>query len=155
MTLLKAIVRYLGSHVSFRQEYLNSTLAQTRLFLRELVWGAFAWFRKAIISFVMPVLLSVRPHGTTRLPPDGFSWNLVFEYVSKVCRETSGIVKIGQKESVLYMKTSIHFLSYLAHFFLEWEMFQIKVIEKIKTYVLCSVTFDVEYIYGFVMLGGL
>ena len=23
--------------------------------------------------------LSVRPHGTARLPPDGFSWNLIFE----------------------------------------------------------------------------
>jgi hypothetical protein len=27
--------------------------------------------------------LSVRPHGKTRLPLDGFSWNLVFEYFSK------------------------------------------------------------------------
>jgi hypothetical protein len=30
--------------------------------------------------------LSVRPHGTTRLPLDGFSWNLVFEYFSKIRR---------------------------------------------------------------------
>jgi hypothetical protein len=42
---------------------------------------------------------------------------------------------------VLYMKTDIHFLSYLAQFFLEWEMFQTKVVEKIKTHILCSVTF--------------
>jgi len=39
------------------------------------------------------------------------------------------------------MKTNIHFLSYLPHFFLEWEMFQINVVEKIKTHILCSVTF--------------
>ena len=39
------------------------------------------------------------------------------------------------------MKTNIHFLSYLAHFFLEWEMFQTKVVEKIKTHILCSLTF--------------
>jgi len=38
------------------------------------------------------------------------------------------------------MKTDIHFLSYLA-LFLEWEMFQTKVVEKIKTHILCSVTF--------------
>jgi hypothetical protein len=31
--------------------------------------GAFAKLLKAAISFVV----SVRPHGTTRLPPDGFS----------------------------------------------------------------------------------
>ena len=42
--------------------------------------GAFAKFRKAIISFVMSVLLSVHLHGTIRLPHYGFSWNLIFEY---------------------------------------------------------------------------
>ena len=36
------------------------------------------------------------------------------------------------------------FLSHLAHFFLEWEIFQIKVVEKIKTRILCSVTFFFE-----------
>jgi len=42
---------------------------------------------------------------------------------------------------VLYMKTDIHFWSYLAQFFLEWEMLQIQVVQKIKTHILCSVTF--------------
>jgi hypothetical protein len=32
------------------------------------------------------------------------------------------------------MKTNIHFRSYLTQFFLEWEMFQTKVGEKIKTH---------------------
>jgi len=31
------------------------------------------------------------------------------------------------------MKTNIHFLSYLVQFFLEWEMFQTILLEKIKT----------------------
>jgi hypothetical protein len=39
------------------------------------------------------------------------------------------------------MKTNINFWSHLAHFFLEWEMFQTKIVEKIKTHILCSVTF--------------
>ena len=39
------------------------------------------------------------------------------------------------------MKTIYIFLSYLAHFFLEWEMFETKLVEKIKTLILCSVTF--------------
>jgi len=39
------------------------------------------------------------------------------------------------------MKTDIHFLSYLAQFFLEWEMIQTKFVEKIKTHILYSVTF--------------
>ena len=37
--------------------------------------------------------------------------------------------------------TNIHFWSYLAHFFLEWEMFQINLVEKIKTRILYSVNF--------------
>ena len=39
------------------------------------------------------------------------------------------------------MKTNIHFWSYLAQFFSEWEMFQTKVVEKIKTHILCPTTF--------------
>jgi hypothetical protein len=35
------------------------------------------------------------------------------------------------------MMTNIHFWSYLAQFLLEWEMFQTKVVDKIKTHILC------------------
>ena len=39
------------------------------------------------------------------------------------------------------MKTNLHLWSYLSQFFVEWEMFQTKVLEKIKTHILCSITF--------------
>ena len=39
------------------------------------------------------------------------------------------------------MKTNIQFWSYLTHFFLEWENFQTKVVEKTKTHILYAVTF--------------
>jgi hypothetical protein len=40
------------------------------------------------------------------------------------------------------MKTFSHLWQYLAEFFLEWEMFQIRVVrKKPKTHILCSVTF--------------
>jgi hypothetical protein len=42
------------------------------------------------------------------------------------------------------MNTNIHLWSYLAQFFLEWKMFQTKVIEKIKTPILCSITLFFE-----------
>jgi len=32
--------------------------------------------KKRTTSFVMSVCTSARPHGTARLPQDGFSWNL-------------------------------------------------------------------------------
>jgi hypothetical protein len=37
--------------------------------------------------------MSVRPHGTTRLRLDGFSWNLVFQYLLKICRENTGFIE--------------------------------------------------------------
>jgi hypothetical protein len=39
------------------------------------------------------------------------------------------------------MKTFTHLWQYLAKYFLEWEVFQTKVVEKIKTHVLCWITF--------------
>jgi hypothetical protein len=39
------------------------------------------------------------------------------------------------------MKTFSHLRQYLAKFFFEWEIFWTKVAEKIKTHILCSVTF--------------
>ena len=88
-----------------------------------------------IISFVM----SVHLQGTTRLPLNGPSWNFIYEYFSKICQENSSFIKKWQD----YMKTNIHFWSYLHlfHFFIEWEMFQIKAVEKAKTHILNSIYF--------------
>jgi hypothetical protein len=40
------------------------------------------------------------------------------------------------------MKTCVHLWQYLTEFFLEWEMFQTKVVDEIKALILCSVTFS-------------
>ena len=39
------------------------------------------------------------------------------------------------------MHSTRYFLSYLVQFFLEWETFGTKVVEEIKTHILCSKTF--------------
>jgi len=93
-----------------------------------IVRGAFAKLRKATISFVM----SVRPHGTTRLPLDGFTWNLIFDYFFKNCRENSSFIYIGQ-EWRHFTCRPIYIFYHLAQFFLERKIFQTKVVEKIKT----------------------
>ena len=80
-------------------------------------------------------LLSVRPHGTIRLPLGGLSLNLVFHYLSKLRLENSSFIKIWQQYWVLYMKTNIHLWSYLSQFPLKWEMFQTKFLEKIKSHI--------------------
>jgi hypothetical protein len=64
---------------------------------------------------------SVRLQGTTQLPLDGFSWNLILSIFRKS------------------LKTNIHFWSHLSQLFLQWEMFRTKVVEKIKTRILCSI----------------
>jgi hypothetical protein len=45
------------------------------------------------------------------------------------------------------MKTNIHFLSYLAQFYTQGEMLQTKVVKKIKTPILFSITFLKNTIY--------
>ena len=47
------------------------------------------------------------------------------------------------------MKNNINFWSYLAQFFLELEMFQMKSVQKTKTFVLCSATFFFSKILPF------
>jgi hypothetical protein len=43
------------------------------------------------------------------------------------------------------MKTNIHLLSDLTHFFLEWEMFRTKFVENIKIHIFCWTTFFLKY----------
>ena len=45
------------------------------------ILSAFAKLRKTCISSV----ISVRPHGTTRFPLDGFSLNFIFDTFSNIC----------------------------------------------------------------------
>ena len=49
------------------------------------VLGTLAQLQIMTVSFVMPVCPSMHLYGTTRLPLDGFSWNLIFEYFWKIC----------------------------------------------------------------------
>ena len=61
--------------------------------------GVFAKVQKVPVTFIMAVCqcvcLSVGClHGTDWLPLDGFSWNLIFDYFSKVCQENSAFITI-------------------------------------------------------------
>ena len=65
----------------------------------------------------------------------------ILAFCPKIFLENSSSVKIWQEWWVLYMKTFSHLWQYLAEFFLEWEMFEVNVLEKIKRHILRSVTF--------------
>jgi len=133
-------------HYAFFPVFSDSWLA-IFLFL-----GAFSKLRRATISFVisvrLSVCLSVHPHETTRLPMDRFSWNLVFHYFSNICLENSSFFTIGQIWSVFYLKTDIRFWLYFANFILEWKMLHTKIVEKIITYILLSNIYLNHGLYG-------
>jgi len=97
------------------------------------------------ISFVMSVCLSicpsVRARGTTRPQSDGFSWNLILEDFSKICREDLRFIEIWRGWRILYSKTFVHSWRHFAEFFLEWETFQATVVEKIEAHILCLKSF--------------
>ena len=65
--------------------------------------GAFTKLRKATISFVMSVGLPVSAHGTPQVPPDRFTWNLIWDS-SKICRANASFVKILQELPLLYIQ---------------------------------------------------
>jgi hypothetical protein len=73
---------------------------------------------------------------------DRFIWNKIISYCLKIFQEISNLVKIWQEQHVLVLKKYVHLWQYVTEFFWEWEMFRIKVVEKIKTHILCSVTFS-------------
>ena len=57
-----------GPYIGYESESLRTVRVHNAAFV-----GAFAKLRKATVSFVMSVVMSVCPHGTTRLQQDGFS----------------------------------------------------------------------------------
>jgi len=76
-----------------------------------------------------------------RPPLDGFSWTLKFAYVSKICRENQVWLKSKNNKRHFTWRPTLNCSSYLAQLFLEREMFQTELEEKIKTHILCSVIF--------------
>jgi len=61
------------------------------------------------LSFVV----SISPRATTRLPLDGFLWNLIFEYFRKSVEKISSFVKIWLEWPVLCKKISVHFFNHI------------------------------------------
>ena len=82
------------------------------------------------ILFVRHVCPSVRMKQLGSHWTD-FPRNFIFEYFSKVYRESQVSLK-SDRNIECFTTTNTHFWSHLAQFFLEWEMFQTKVVETSK-----------------------
>jgi len=89
--------------------------------------------KKVTISFAMYVCPSVCPHEPTWLPLDGFSWKLIFQFFfEKTVEKIQVSLKRDKNSRCFTWRPRTIFLSYLAQFFLEWEMFRKKLYRKLK-----------------------
>ena len=84
------------------------------------------------------VCLSVRQHGTTRLPLDGFSWNLII--FRKSVEKIQFSLKSDNNNGTLHEDLCTFMI------ISRWIIFRMrnvscKTLEEIKTHILCSVTF--------------
>ena len=94
----------------------------------------------ASVKFVMRVFPFIRKEQCGSHSKDFHEiWHL------RIFRKFVEKIKVSLKSSKnnrYLTRRPIHiFLSYLVDFFLEWEIFQNNVVEKLKTHILCSVTF--------------
>jgi hypothetical protein len=99
----------------------NSAFAYSvYLFVSCGVLGTFEKLQKPNISFVVSVRPFVcpfgSPQGTTLLPKDGFSWNLLFSIFEKPVTKIQVSLKSHKNKG--HFKANIYFWSYLAQFFL-------------------------------------
>jgi hypothetical protein len=100
--------------------------------------------------------LSVRPPAWNTSAANGRIY-IKFDiraFFRKTVGKNTSFIKLEQEWRVLYMTSIRHFCSYLAQFFLEWEIFQTKVAEKIETHILCSITFFLSKIIPFMRKSG-
>ena len=121
----------------YQESTSNYAIVTSCLVLCTSFLGAFAKLRKRLLRSSC-VCLSVSPYGTTRLQLNGFSWNLISQYFSKICRKIKFHSNL-KKITGTVIKTYVHLKQYLAEF-LEWEKFQTKVVQQIKTHILRSKT---------------
>ena len=111
------------------------------------ILGPITKLRNSTINFLM----SVCPSAWNNLVPTRsifmkFGIWVFFENLSRKFKFYSNL----KKYRVLYMKTDIHFWSHFAQFSLVRKVFQTRVVEKIETGILYSVTFFFSKILSFI-----
>jgi hypothetical protein len=87
--------------------------------------------------------MSVCPHGKTRLPLDGFSWNLIYEYFPKICPEKH-VSLISNKNNMYFTWRSAKFMIISRSIRLKMRNVSDKVVEKIKSPISCAINLFFE-----------
>jgi hypothetical protein len=77
-------------------------------------------FCRTLTVLSLPVFLGVRRiaksdhqhrHSATRVPVEGFSWDLIFEHSSKLCLENSSLLKRDKKNGYFTLKSMYIYIS--------------------------------------------
>jgi len=90
---------------------------------------------------VASTFLSIRPSACKDSAPTGQIFHGIwYQHVSKPIEKIQVSLKSDKNNRVLYMKTDRHLWLHLAHFFLEWEMLNTRVVEKIETHIWCAIS---------------
>ena len=84
---------------------------------------------------------SVCPNGTNRLPLDGFSWNLLFEYFSKSCLEKSSFTTNSGKNNRYFTWIPIYFHDNISLTHYNNKRYQKEDVQTNKIHILCSILF--------------
>ena len=89
----------------------------------------------------------------SRLPMDGFSLIRYLNIFRKSVDKIQVSLKSNKHNGYFTWRPIIRLWTYLAHFFLEWEMFQTEGVGKIRTHILCStiyiyIYFENRAVYG-------
>jgi len=108
------------------------------------VFDSIYLYKILFVSSCLSVWPFVLP--SVRMEQLGCHWTDFHEiwYLSifrKSIQKIQGSLKSDKKNGYFTWTQMYIFISYLAQFFLEWEMFRTKVVEEIKTYVLYLITF--------------
>ena len=90
-------------------------------------------------SIAMSMCPSVCPHGTILFPLVGFSLHLISEHLSKVCGEKFSFHSNLPIITGTLREYRCTLMILFAEFFLEWEMVETKIVEKVKSHILCSI----------------
>jgi hypothetical protein len=148
-------VHYVHMRFAFIKPTLNAPPSIHQTKQRDLMYGRRyikCWFnggKIATVSFVTSVCPPVRMHQLGS-HWTGFQEIRCLNIFQKSIEKTQFFIKIWQEYKVLRMAADIRFWSYLSEFFLRWENFQTKILEKINTYILCSIIFFPPKIVQFV-----
>jgi hypothetical protein len=119
------------AHYVFSQALRVLGLVRTVTFLT-----SFAVFPKATVRF-----LHVPP--SSRKEELGSHWTDFHEIwylrIFRKCIKKIQVSLTSDKNSGYFTWRLIYVCDHISYFFLEWEMFQTKVVDKIKTHILCSI----------------